>query len=113
MGKFATYLKRGSAAGRYSLAPPEDAAWAIGTVTTTSIQGTLLGSFPPNATTFILRAIKDSDGSVAGTANSSGSSATVTGLTTGTLYRMQIAWRGGSPATQMSEYSAVKLQATA
>lgn len=109
MGKWATYQKRGGSEAFGSLPQPLGAPtdWTIGAPTTTTIPLTRVAAIPAGATAMLWRAIKNSDGTLGSPFNGS----PLSGLTTGTQYRVQAAWFNG--AQQVSEASVASLVTTA
>lgn len=93
MGKFAQYLKRGTARQHGLQAAPLDADWSVGVTTATTIPSNRAVAIPGPADQWITRAIQNSTNLVSGVAGSgSGATNTVTGLVTATSYRVQAAW---------------------
>lgn len=105
MGKYAQYLKRGSAAQQGNNVAPATSNFTIGTTTSTTIPVNQATTRPPGVDGFVARALLTSTGKfVAASPITSGTVATITGLVTATAYSVQIAWYSGS--TQVSDYSA-------
>lgn len=107
MGKWSTYQKRGSAAFFGTMPAPADADWTVGTPTTTTIPCTRVAAVPGGATQMLWRAINNTTNVLAAAFQAS----PVSGLTTGTQYRVQAAWFNGG--VQVSDASPAKLATTA
>jgi hypothetical protein len=107
MGKFAQYLKRGSASQHGLMSGPIDADWTVGTPTATTIPLTRVAAIPAGATQMLWRAINAATGALGSPFNGS----PLSGLTTATQYKVQAAWFNGS--IQVSDASPVKLVTTA
>lgn len=106
MGKWASYNKRGSAPFGGIMAAPAGADWSVGTITTTSIAFTRIAAIPTGATTMLGRAINN----VTNVPATAFTGSPITGLTTLTAYRVQVAWFNGS--IQVSDPSPAVLVST-
>lgn len=104
MGKYAQYLKRGTARQFGIMAPPANADWSITGTTVSTITATRTANFPSGANQWVTRAIRVSTGLVSGVSGSGvGTTNTTTGLSTGVQYAVQAAWTLN--AVQVSEWS--------
>lgn len=102
MGKWAQYMKRGSAPAFGVMSAPVDADWTAVTGAAGVITVTRLAPVPTGATSMLFRAINNATNVVAHPFNP-----TLTGLAAATQFRVQSAWFNGS--VQVSDASTAKL----
>lgn len=106
MGKFATYLKRGSSRVSFALPPPLVGDWTLTSPLVATIRFTKVAAFPPGAFQWAGRLRATVGGTWAMTALQAGPTVDVGG-TTGINYTGQFAWFD-SAGRQISEWSDAK-----
>lgn len=110
MGKFSTYLKRGSVNTQFRQIPFPDGGWTLGTPTVNSLTATrLAGIFPPD-TQWGVRWRPTAGGAFTQEPLAAGTTIVIGGLTTATNYTVQAAFFNGT--VQSSDWSPVKTAST-
>lgn len=102
MGKWSAQRRSGGGVTAYQLAAPGPADWQLTSHTSSSITVDRLGAIPSPANGIRARAVNIATGSPF-TSSTQVTTATVSGLSSGATYRVQVAWFNG--AVQMSSWS--------
>lgn len=102
MGKWAQYMKRGSAALAGILPAPVVGDFTMGTPTTSSVPVTRNTAPPTPATTVYWAALNSITGAVANTGSSASASFSVTGLSSGSTYNLIFSW--GNAVNRLSDW---------
>lgn len=109
MGRWAQRKRRGGARQFGVMSPPTAAMWSVDTPSTDGFQIHVPTPWPPPATAWEFTAYPASGIGNRASIVESGIGATVTGLSAGTQYDVQIRWVSvTSPFPALSEWSAVK-----
>lgn len=104
MGKWSTYRRRGTAPMIGTLTPPTASMFTVGTPTATTIPFTFTGTIPVPANAIRLVVMNNATNVNVTSPIVTGSS-TITGLTTGTTYRVLAQWwittAGGASSAEL------------